>query len=186
MQGTAPQGQQRQILGQQTGCGQPGAAGAGACKTCKEGISSRGPAAGALSVAGDSRCTVLKIPAGLWMGSEQPSCASVADLVALRAVAATPLISCPDVAHHQGSPAVGDQACGEPILRTTLHALADTGGCAAVQIPDGPSREAARREGTQFQITSFLKPKQPSSELWKLVAGCSCHLMAFMNFSSVA
>ena len=63
-------------------------------------------------------------------------------------------------------------------VRTTLSAVADTGGCAAMQIPDGHSREAARREGTQFQITSFLKPKRPSSELWKPLVHYSCHLTA--------
>ena len=52
-----------------------------------------------------------------------------------------------------------------PDQHTSPRALADTGARAAMQIPDGHSKEAARREGTQFQITSFLKPKRSSSEL---------------------
>lgn len=50
---------------------------------CKEGTSSRSPAAGALDMAGD------KVLADLWVGGEQLSCDLGAVLVALRAVTAT-------------------------------------------------------------------------------------------------
>ena len=112
-------------------------------------------------MAGESWCTVQKISADLWRGDEQLSCAFVAVLVALRAVTAAPSIACPHVAHHQGCR--GSSMCVGQF--SAQHCKPRQTQVAAMQLPDGHSREAARREGTQFQITSFLKPKRSSSEL---------------------